>query len=958
MTDATVLQHVCLVDRILDKRVDPGTGQAEYLISWQGFDAQGNEFDDTWEPENNVLGEDLVVEYERSVARRHQKSLTQQKTLASSDAPESSSAGKDTLQPQQEHAQQPQQARHVLSPTHPTTSSTIGLHPRSSDQPLHHPTLFGTGPYKAPHLPYGYFVSYPAHYETTPPPTLATSPSQDNIYIRPIYGRPSGNTTWSLKRKASQSLEHDSSTLQPKGTSNKENTTMSYRSNSVNGTVTFNESDDPKRPKDFRGTALSRRAVSSSKIRIMTLDLDKEKIYFKGLIEKSALIKDPDIRNDLIQFLRDPKAPGLSDTSPLLKSDMWLVELVIKADCSLCLVLDISDGAVKAVSIPKEIISKQTNVSNDMGTVINDRATVLSILSGDFKDRTHEPLVGKKEFSPMVSETHARTQGELAEDPSDATQSSIGPPAVNVQLTKDEDMTSTEPSQHGTAEFKCGWKGCTAQQQPSREMLAKHVMQNHLWHFHSTGNVKEMDADILCVLGANQVDSHSAEQTWRERYELIKEAYDYLQEDISKLKDLVSNAETRICDSNSLYEKSLRASVQFTKRLEAQMEWEETKWQQYQAQVAVMEKRQHQQSLQDSDVGSQDEIRAQSVISGIDLQSGDQPNDKKPVKHSMDKPMVSQASNTIREIHRLLIYAKQEQEMLKVQNEALFQERQVLSAESKRVETSYEEVAIRLQELEAKHAAVADELQQRAFNVEKLRLRMEQKREETQAKIEQLQARIGELMGQTTSTTTSTITTPLTTSLPRQITPAATTLGLSTMPPVDRPSVSSSVQTNGVIHYSSSLNPTSATTDTLIKVPMTVDSTSDRAVTQSVVLAAADESEQKLSSSHFVSNPELGVIEIPPFIDPDSSPGSLLFQSPSIQLSPAGSTDVTMLPATTSTTTATATATETATTATATMMANTTPEMSAQRTMPPTVGSDPSNFISMLTNSMAGAQPQ
>lgn len=61
----TVYQDLCLVERILQKRIDQETGSVEYLIRWQGTDAQGNEYEDTWEPEQNILGDELIDEFER-----------------------------------------------------------------------------------------------------------------------------------------------------------------------------------------------------------------------------------------------------------------------------------------------------------------------------------------------------------------------------------------------------------------------------------------------------------------------------------------------------------------------------------------------------------------------------------------------------------------------------------------------------------------------------------------------------------------------------------------------------------------------------------------------------------------------------------------------------------------------------------------------------------------------------
>lgn len=235
-----------------------------------------------------------------------------------------------------------------------------------------------------------------------------------------------------------------------------------------------------------------------------------------------------------------------------------------------------------------------------------------------------------------------------------------------------------------------------------QSVLSKNV-QDHLLHLYNA-----LDSDI-CPPG-DQV-------SWRDRYELVKDAYHSLQGDISKLKGLVSRGEVQIYDSNALYQKSLKASIMYSKRLEARMEWERTKWQQYAKLRGTMEKR-----------------RSSTLSSG-------NYNDS-PI---VDLPMECEV-NIIQEIHQLLTRAKEEQDILKEKNDTLCQERQTLSVECKRIQESYDEAAGRLQELEAKHTITTDELKRRTANVETLRVTMEQKREQTQATIEQLQSKIGELM--------------------------------------------------------------------------------------------------------------------------------------------------------------------------------------------------------------------
>ncbi|KAG0033246.1 hypothetical protein BGZ81_008997 [Podila clonocystis] len=355
----------------------------------------------------------------------------------------------------------------------------------------------------------------------------------------------------------------------------------------------------------------------------MNLTNVTEKNYFTALIEKSRLIKD-ELRGDLVQFLRNPKQPGLSEASPLLTSETWLMELNDKGDQgSLCIAMDIPNGIIKAMFVP----------------------------------RMHQ----RKTFD-----------------------------------------TGTD---------------CSTREQ-SLAMLSKQV-QDHLLHLYN------LDSDVDRPL--------DDQPPWRDRYELIKDAYLSLQADISKLRDLVTQGDVQIHDSNALYQKSLKASIMYSKRLEARMEWEQTKWQQYAELRATMEKREP----------------------GCILSSGDPSiNDHVIVDDNMESP------NTIQEIHQLLIHAKEDQEILNEKNIDLYQERQTLSVECKRIQESYDEVAGRLQDLEAKHTITTDELKRRTANVETLRVTMEQKREQTQATIEQLQSKIGELMSSPMQQKTTSQTSP------------------------------------------------------------------------------------------------------------------------------------------------------------------------------------------------------
>lgn len=179
----SVSQDLCLVDRILDKRIDVDTGEVEYLIRWLGADRDGNDFEDSWEPDYNVFGEELIEEFERMRAARrlqHRANKAGRLSIHSSPRVDGDDYGLQRLYPTP-----PRYHVQVPSSTSGNNKSTTHDHQQvpslpTGGQPPHYP-IMSRPPRSLPPLP-----SHPATSQSLySKPTPGLLPSS-NIPTRDI----------------------------------------------------------------------------------------------------------------------------------------------------------------------------------------------------------------------------------------------------------------------------------------------------------------------------------------------------------------------------------------------------------------------------------------------------------------------------------------------------------------------------------------------------------------------------------------------------------------------------------------------------------------------------------------------------------------------------------------------------------------------------------------------------
>ena len=193
----SVSQDLCLVDKILDKRIDVDTGEVEYLIRWLGADRDGNDFEDSWEPDYNVFGEELIEEFERMrVAKRlqHRTHKASRLTAALPDVAQQSSPRIDDYDRVDDffESRKNQIPPRFYPPQVPTAlSSYFASEAKSLDG--------GRGHQQVPSLPAPHSfdgrVAYPIM--ARPPRTRAPLPSYPessrSAFSRPVPGPPSSN---------------------------------------------------------------------------------------------------------------------------------------------------------------------------------------------------------------------------------------------------------------------------------------------------------------------------------------------------------------------------------------------------------------------------------------------------------------------------------------------------------------------------------------------------------------------------------------------------------------------------------------------------------------------------------------------------------------------------------------------------------------------------------------------
>ncbi|KAG0281792.1 hypothetical protein BGZ95_010445 [Linnemannia exigua] len=752
MAEATT-QDVGLVERILEKRVDMDTGAVEYLIRWQGTDGQGNEYEDTWEPEENILGVELIEEFEQSrpTMRVHPR-------LPSSTKPNG------TMPPKGESNKHHPSVRYPHPPLPLPAGANRHQRTQGRDhypephlaqsyppQWQHDGSLRRSGPQHGSYgAPPGYYP--PRHASQYPPmhrqpPFPGQFPMQHQPMYLP-YGNPGDEGLLSKrsraaadfinpsKRKASASVVEDSESKDMSGVESTADAEPAGQHEADKRLKAGHVLRSYSQPSSYisRRRATGINGKSPTTIRLLQLDHDREKSYFISVTEKSELIKDAAIRSDVLQFLKDPRNPGLDPESALLASETWLIELKEQqgAPGSLFLALDIPGATIKALFIPESLLEYQRKQHPGKGLFLNDRSIVSAIIAGDLRGSGLSPAVNGNSGSPTVAPSQ---QPRL---PGSATD--------QLETNGDISMDVDEPAA-SIPMINCGWRDCNESRATVQE-ISLHVHQEHLQSLNSGPGVVTHSKTMhngpgtSQATGTHEADANqaSANVPRDEQVIQLQSSYSSLKNDISRMKGDITRSDQQAQDLGTLYLAAIEASEENIKRLEAQLEWEMKKWDQYREETRRMLSLgghmdmasvhdQHSTAAAHND-GATSTLAEQA--DGLDSESrlhGDQ---------GFDKPMEAQAGNSIQMIQKLLVTAREKQSRLEKQNQELVSKRRAL-------EYSCPAGIAR------SHHDTADALRNRAKGVEQCRMTIDQEQEHSRKVVEQLQAKIDELRQGTSS---------------------------------------------------------------------------------------------------------------------------------------------------------------------------------------------------------------
>ncbi|KAG0213807.1 hypothetical protein BGX28_003481 [Mortierella sp. GBA30] len=747
----TIEREFCLVEKILAKRTNVEKGIAEYLIKWQGTDAKGKRYVDTWEPEHNIIGEDLLVEFEQEQAVKWDPS---------NGSPQSASASVTSSQ------------EIMTGRPHSTLS-----------QPHHtmaHPDMRLGPTYPYYHRPaYHYYLQ--GRLPSSFPPQYSVHPTYERLMIlnapSPMYD------PVSHKRKAGSSadtgpdlVEKSASTAQGESTKGSEDSILNSNLEAA-----------AKRPKDEQalrshrfGEYFARRHTAATQrdrstiIRPLQLGTDREKADLKALIEKSNLIKNLNLRKEIAQFVVNPR--GLNQGAALLEFGMWLIEIKAYDGKSMFLALDTQKGVAMALRIPEWMLENQRSLHPDEGLKVTDRAIVSAIMAGNIHDsglypltsagpepclpRSHdvpsledekESLIGSG--SPSILPRGTKRGAEAVSDVSQYT----SPKSPDLQEAKKQDVNGPRAESEAGLSLSssatvCGWVGCNRTHLTTNELLL-HVQRDHLQirteerHPNGTHAAEGSSPSREMKIVGKTASS------WATRYEVLEGDYRSLQGDIIAMYDKLKQMDQQVRDADQHYTSAIATTKQNIKRLEAALEWEQQKWDKYQNGKAQMMARDDNMSVamgtkavpdskgrvggseQEESVENQTESNSNGLVSkGLDRDD-----------RQLDKAMEAQALNTIREIQRMLAEAKENDSRLKEEREALFGRKRAVEEEYKKIDASYQRTIEQLAERETLFQKTCAEVKVRTQKLDDCKASMEQEEQKHLLLTEQLRSKIKDL---------------------------------------------------------------------------------------------------------------------------------------------------------------------------------------------------------------------
>ncbi|KAF9916712.1 hypothetical protein BX616_003039 [Lobosporangium transversale] len=764
----TFTQDICLVEKILEKRTNAETGVVEYLIRWQGEDAQGKGYEDSWEPEQNILGQELIEEFER---RQEERRPQRRRSIDRSNGADTWQDVHKGFSSRLDHTTgatpHKQSLRHSSLSSFSKPRFTHPYIPHGSSSGPYTSQFFDTGPYPA--FPRHLSSSHGSYYHPIPYP----------FNVRPAYAR--YDPSKSLKRKAtSEAIGHKAITDPNKldsglqNASNQDATNTDDAKRAKAGDHTHNRDQAVKYHARRQPLGTANNGQGQATFRLLSLDNSNEKAFFRSVIEKSTLVSDAVMRTELLKFLRNPKKPDLDEDSILRTSDAWLIEIKKQtgASGSLFLAIDVLNGIAKALFIPEHMLEQQRLAHPEQGIVIKDPHILAAIMQGDIN--------GSGLYEPSTSVSNdMSSQQPLVPSVTEPQKPEINGYNAGKELSSNQHQQSSA--------IQCEWNGCQ-QSFPNLMELSSHIQQQHLSELSITrspstsSSVIKSDGSTSVVKLSPDVESKSAQ-----------EIYSSLQTQLAETKSLAMKMDKRLRESQALYLSAKAASTDEVKRLEARLEWEMKKWDAYQSQKKKMRAHSNVTSDLNTGSGSKADDRAESES----MATSEVPNLE---DHKLDMPMGAQSANSIRDIQRALAAAKKSLVRLEDENMKIYDERRAFDKAIAKLDEELEQAAAQLKAAETREQIICDELKSRSQNIEGCKTAMEQEQLKSQEKMKQLQALIGNYSqsgtlpiavaptSTSTSTSISTSTpTPISTSTPTPIS-TSTPTPISTSAPTPAPS--------------------------------------------------------------------------------------------------------------------------------------------------------------------------
>ncbi|KAF9985539.1 hypothetical protein BGZ75_002795 [Mortierella antarctica] len=644
----TITQDFCLVEKILDKRIDADTGTTEYLIKWQGTDAEGNALDNSWEPEHNILGEDLLAEFERE-----QQAAKGSRSYGSAQAASPVAIGSERRRPRSRGGAHSEADKN-------SEATTLG----SSSEPAS------------------------KRYKADP---ILRSHQQLEEYLS--------------RRRADATTGEKPATVRP-----------------------------------------------------LLLKTHRERADFKTVIHRSTLLKDTELRNEMEQFVLNPENHGLTSGAALLESELWLVEIKAHEGKSLFLALDVPNGKAMALHIPEWMLEGQRGAKSEEGIRMTDRAIVSAIMAGNIEDSGLYPSSSSSAGSvsqppvdhpaPEPSPKTSQEDSTMVSSTQEVTQRTNGPLADH----HSKDTLSTKMA-------SCEWRGCT-QTLLTMDELVQHVQKDHLranaafaQEFQSNGT---HDPEGFSPSRDMDIDGPNAGSSWATRYGVLQEDYRSLHSDITAMRERLKKMNDQIRDSNTHYTSAITATRQNIKRLEAVLEWEQKKWEKYQVEKRRMMARDGEQLIKAGGPGSETAIQNGEAQTSVDNQMETNTNGRASDRGDhgqLDTVIEAQARNSIRDIQKSLVAAKDNEAQLKTDREHLMEKKRAMEAEYQKIDQLYQTTITRLSQTESQLHKTREEVKTRTLGVEECKESMEQEQQQHHTYAEQLRSKIETLHQSMPSTT-------------------------------------------------------------------------------------------------------------------------------------------------------------------------------------------------------------